>query len=491
MRFLTSIICRKREYEAFCKERGLAPRAVPSHCETRFRMNIKLCQWMEDDDRGLYQFATKIKDDLESGVKKDITEAEKVILKDFLGDYIVVRLNNKFFLDVAAPVLKLINFFEAEEPMIFKRWERLCHLFQNYLGKFLKNAGGEDKTIQDLLKIDFKDRELQLDNADIYLGARVEAYLRELGLRRQSYEIQPWLESVRAYFVEALQKMVKYFKPSLVSKSLNCMDVLNPKTLFIYSLDELKKKYLYVAKSFSNIIKPHELPALLDEVAHLKILNRVKEATVELAPPEFFYELSKLGEKFKLISRLALALMTIYNSSSSAERDISKMNSILADPRTSSTKQLRLQTRLMIKSSVHNLKNKCDDCREVKIKKWRRQEAEDDKEDSVDTDEEEAEAKIKNEKSRHCHCKLFSVDEELMAEMNGGQPWKRYSEELKKKQMDKKEEQRLMEAMRTGDVERTKRDMKMELQRMRRRLKDQVGVKTKQVKFLLILQNNL
>ena len=31
-----------------------------------------------------------------------------------------------------------------------------------------------------------------------------------------------------------------------------------------------------------------------------------------------------------------------------------------------------------------------------------------------------------------------------------------------KKQMDKKEEQRLMEAMRTGDVERKKGDMKME-----------------------------
>jgi hypothetical protein len=225
---------------------------------------------------------------------------------------------------------------------------------------------------------------------------------------------------------------------------------------------------------------------LLDEVAQLKILNRVKEATMELAPPEFFFELSKLGTKFKLISRLTLALMTIYNSSSSAERDISKMNSILADPRTSSTKQLRLQTRLMMKSAVHNLKNKCDDCKQVKIKKWRRLEADDDKEDNEETDEEEGEEKIKNEKSRHCHCKLFNVEEELLAEMKGGQPWKRYSEDLKKKQMDKKEEQRPMEAMRTGDVERKKSDMKMELQRMRRRLRDEIGEKTKQVNFLPI-----
>ena len=145
----------------------------------------------------------------------------------------------------------------------------------------------------------------------------------------------------------------------------------------------------------------------------------------------------------------------------------------------------------MIKSSVHNLKNKCNDCKEVKevkevkvkIKKWRRQEADDDKEDNEETDEEEGEEKIKNEKSRHCHCKLFNVEEELLAEMKGGQPWKRYSEDLKKKQMDKKEEQRPMEAMRTGDVERKKSDMKMELQRMRRRLRDEIGKKTKQVNW--------
>jgi hypothetical protein len=42
----------------------------------------------------------------------------------------------------------------------------------------------------------------------------------------------------------------------------------------------------------------------------------------------------------------------------------------------------------------------------------------------------------------------------------GPLPWKRYLEDLKKKQMDKKEEQRLMEAMRTGDVEKKKSDMK-------------------------------
>ena len=464
---------------------------MPAHCATRFRMNLRLAAWMEDDDRCLYLYSSKLKDNIESGQKKDITEAEKVLMKEYLGNYIVVRLNNKFFLDVAAPVLKLINFFEEEEPMIFKRWERLAMLFQDYLGKFLKDAGGDDKPIKDLLRIDFKDRVLQLNDGDIYLGERVENYLKELGLKRQSYEIKPWLENVRAFFVEALEKMVKYFKPSLNSKSLNFLDILNPKSLFMYSLDELKKRYLYVAKTFNNIILPSELPDLMSEVAQLKVQKLVKEATEELSPPEFFFELTKLEDKYKLVTKLALAFMTVYNSSSSAERDISKMNSLLADPRTSSTSQLRLQARLMIKSNVHNLKNKCEDCKEVKVKKWRRQEAQEKEantEDDIETDEEdEAEKKIKNEKSSHCHCKLFCVDDELLAGMTGGQPWRRYLEEKKKKQRARKEDKRLMEAVRASDGNKMKSDQKLELQRMRRRLRE-VSQKTTQVSFLPKLQ---
>jgi hypothetical protein len=319
----------------------------------------------------------------------------------------------------------------------------------------------------------------------------------DLGLKRQSYEIQPWLENVRAFFVEALEKMVKYFKPSLISKSLNYLDVLNPKSLFMYSLDELKKRYLYVAKTFNNIIKPSELPNLLDEVAHLKVQKRIKEATEELSPTEFYFELAKLENKFKLITRLALALMTIYNSSSSAERDISKMNSLLADPRVNRTQQLRLQARLMIRSNVHNLKYKCEDCVEVKMKKWRRQEAQEKEinQEETETDEEdeekeesEADEKIKNEQSHHCHCKLFSVDDELLANMTGAQPWRSYNEELKKKRSASKEEQMLMEALRAGDEEKRKKDVKLELQRMRRRLREDVGKKTTQVSFLPMVQ---
>ena len=106
---------------------------------------------------------------------------------------------NKFFLDVSAPVLEVLNHFEEEEPMIYKRWDVLHDLFHNMLAKFMKNVAGDDVPITELLKIDFTDRKLQHDDSNIYLGGKVETFLKELGLTRLSTEIKPWLEDVRSF----------------------------------------------------------------------------------------------------------------------------------------------------------------------------------------------------------------------------------------------------------------------------------------------------
>jgi hypothetical protein len=293
-------------------------------------MNIRFAEWMEKDDRCLYLCATKLRDDVDSNRKKDVTESETIILKDFLSNYLVVRLTNMFFLDVSSPVLTLINHFESEEPSIYKRWDVMSEFFYDMLAKFIKNAGGENVPITDILRIDFADRKLHYSNKEIYLGSKVETFLKELGLCRDSTEIQSWLENVRAFYIEALQKIVKYFKPSLTSRTLQDMDILNPKSLFMYSLDEMKKKYAYVAKRFPNVIKNKQIPDLLDQVARMKFHKKVREATLELTPVEFFFELSKVkDDKFNLVARLGLALLTPHNSSSNAERDISTMVSMV------------------------------------------------------------------------------------------------------------------------------------------------------------------
>ena len=48
----------------------------------------------------------------------------------------------------------------------------------------------------------------------------------------------------------------------------------------------------------------------------MKVQKQVKEATNELTPTEFFFELSKVDDnKYLLVSKLALALLTAHNSS--------------------------------------------------------------------------------------------------------------------------------------------------------------------------------
>ena len=120
---------------------------------------------------------------------------------------------------------------------------------------------------------------------------------------------------------------MKYFKPSLTSKCLREIEALNPKSLFIFPLDEMKQKWAYIAKRFPNGIQRQEIPLLLDQVSQMKIHKNVRDAVYELTPTEFFFKFSEVegGEKFSLVSKLDLALFTAHNSSSSAERDISQM----------------------------------------------------------------------------------------------------------------------------------------------------------------------
>ena len=148
----SQLLHRKREYAKTCSEEGLEPHAIPAMCDTRFRMNIRFALWMEKDDCCLYLCSTKLRDNIESGQQKDVTEAETIILKDFLGNYLVVRLTNMFFIDVSDLVLTLLNHFESEEPIIHKRWDMLSDFFYKFLTKFMNNAGGEDVPISDLLK---------------------------------------------------------------------------------------------------------------------------------------------------------------------------------------------------------------------------------------------------------------------------------------------------------------------------------------------------
>lgn len=129
-------------------------------------------------------------------------------------------------------------------------------------------------------------------------------------------------------------------------------------------------------------------------------------------------------------------------------------------------------------------------CKEVKKKKRLRQLDKDDKEMAGSSDDDELEAnakdldsdgnKLSGEKVSHCHCSLFKVDEELFASMCDGQPYRRFKADIDRKAKDRKDRQQIQVQFADTVENKRKADLKVELQRMRRKLREDAKDKQKQ-----------
>ena len=240
----TGSLHRRRKYEDVCAENGLIPQAIPQMLDVRFRVIVRLAKWMEDDDRCIYVFIKQLEDVLKAEPNKEPTDTEMTILTEYKCNYLELRLTNKFILDVSGPLIKFLNYFESSEVRVHQQFASIVDIVYNFLSKFLKNAGMGDKeetvTGRRLLKVDYKDKKLQLDDEKIFLGGKVDGFLKEMGLRRDSEEIKPWIQKVRMFYEELLSKMFKYFGPSLKSKTLRYLSVLCPSATLSLPLDELK-----------------------------------------------------------------------------------------------------------------------------------------------------------------------------------------------------------------------------------------------------------
>jgi hypothetical protein len=317
---------RKREYETFCLNLGLQPSKPPKHFDVRFRVINSQAHWLEKDDRCLYLFISELADRVKRGEEKDLTDTQMVLLEKYLGNYYEFRLNTKFLCDISDVIIKFLNTFESRKVRIHERHQIIVDFLYGMLAKLLKNAGlGEEDTVtaETILKVDFKNRSIHQGYRDLYLGPKVEAYLLESGLTRQSSEILGFLGRVRDFFVSVIEKAFKYLAPSLKSKTLQYLRIISPKFNVTASLDSLKRRYKHVAQQFSNIIPMAEIPELLEQVT----LMKAQSSLVKLAdnsPEEFFNLLQGVKKgKYSKVARLGQAVLTIYNSSCEAERDFS------------------------------------------------------------------------------------------------------------------------------------------------------------------------
>jgi hypothetical protein len=88
-----------------------------------------------------------------------------------------------------------------------------------------------------------------------------------------------------------------------------------------------------------------------------------------------------------------------------------------------------------------------------------------------ESDDEEEDKKVKD--PTHCHCKLFKVPESLFASMKDAQPWRRFQEDSKKKREVKKNYIVERERARAGDDKRMKDDLKVEMRRLKKKVKEE------------------
>ena len=291
---------------------GLVCTSAPKHIEVRFRSVNTQAHWLETNDRGLYLFISELAEKVRNNTHKKVTEAESTLLELYLGNYFTFRLNVKFICDFSDFIIKFMNMFESRTVMIHRRFMILIEFFYSLYAKILKNAGlpndDSNVTADVLLNIDYKNPALHLDRVDLFLGLKVDAYLKEAGLTRLSPEIKDWICSVKDLYLEVIEKAIKYLSTSLKSKTLQYMKIVSPKHILATSLEDLKVQFKYVGKRFHNIVSRLELPEMLDELVILKAQPTLAEM-VDCSPEEFMFKLSNnADEKYKTIARLGQAI---------------------------------------------------------------------------------------------------------------------------------------------------------------------------------------
>ena len=331
---------------------------------------------------------------------------------------------------------------------------------------YLKNGGLDDAeyvTGRKLLKVNFEDEDPSniLPYKDMVIGDKAEKVLQEIDLNKESSEIADFMSGVKTFYKELLLKAIKYFKPSLQSRTLQYLDVLNPSNLLVFNLEKTQKRFCYLATKWTNIVPLGKSRELDMEVALMKCQKGLQDMA-DSKPAEFFYKLSECKDfngdsKFPLLSKLGPALLTCYNSSSAAETDFSVLNSIVADHCRGNTSQQRLEDRVHVKSNIFQCRLDCTRCKEKE------------EEEFIQEDGEEEKKKIPRQK--HCHCSIWKPSEKMVDSMRGGQPSQRYKLHLAKKR-EEAEVERLQYAM--GDQvikDRRKKNLNEAMDRLKRKIR--------------------
>ena len=243
---------KSRNYMEMSDKLGFIYKHFPKPIDVRFRYMLLLAQYMESNDRPLYEYYSDMADKAASG--KELSETETIILEIYIKNYLLVRLLNKFLIFAVSPLVKFIDFFESREIRVQHRYGKMVTLMHDHLSLFLKEMPADTSDPSVLLKIDFNDHKKFLSNKEILIGEDTRKFIKSMGLDVDGPELRPFFESVREYFSGSSSAMARYYKTAMTNPTLRYLSVLDPQNKNL-PLDVSRTQWLHLAKQFPNLIK--------------------------------------------------------------------------------------------------------------------------------------------------------------------------------------------------------------------------------------------
>ena len=200
----------------------------------------------------------------------------------------------------------------------------------------------------------------------------------------------------------------------------------------------------------------------MDQVTLMKAQRSLPDM-VDATPEQFFGIVRRIKNgKYNLVARLGQALLSIYNSSSEAERDFSVQHALVGDSHKNSTSQLRLQMRMRIKSSSFQLIDECKKCNTGE---------ENEEVEGEEGEDEEGEKKS----SCPCHCSQFEPSDDMLAKMKGGQPNRSYRKDLDEQKKKNSEASAVGELnyVEIGGAVKEMKDLKVHVEKWKKNIRKQ------------------
>ena len=268
---------KNRSFKLMNETLGIDYKRIPKFIEVRFRYVIRLCDYVDINDRALYCYYTELvakSKDPTVRPKVILSETEQKIIDIYLGNYIHVRLTVKFLRTVCKSIVDFIDYFESRKIRIQDRYPKMLELITTHFSRFLKDGGikrGETATASKLLAVNYKDESLWLSKVNVFVGSGVKSFLADIRLNPNSEEVSQFYDSVYKYYLETSERMVEYFSKGLKSETVKYLTVLSPKAKDL-PLEESRKKWGYLAEKFHNVVSSEEADLLHQELANYRLL---------------------------------------------------------------------------------------------------------------------------------------------------------------------------------------------------------------------------